>query len=62
MERQNCQSKPDTKASFAGVWCAKEAVFKSLQIPSLGAGAAMDEIEVLCDENGAPKVEVSPCL
>lgn len=61
MERRNCNSKPDIKASFAGGWCAKEAVFKSLQIPSLGAGAAMNEIEVLRDENGVPKVEVSSC-
>ncbi len=58
MERELCSSKPDPRASFAGRWCAKEAVLKSLQIASRGAGAAMDEIEILHDEFGVPKVEV----
>lgn len=59
LERDICNSRPDVRASFAGGWCAKEAVFKSLQVPSLGAGAAMDEIEIVRDTYGVPKVEVS---
>ncbi|KEF62585.1 uncharacterized protein A1O9_00558 [Exophiala aquamarina CBS 119918] len=59
LERDICSSKPDVRASFAGGWCAKEAIFKSLKIPSLGAGAAMDGIEIVRDTHGVPKVEVS---
>ncbi|OOF90938.1 hypothetical protein ASPCADRAFT_518818 [Aspergillus carbonarius ITEM 5010] len=46
-EREYCYKAPDPRASFAGRWSAKEAVFKSLQAPSMGAGAAMNEIEIL---------------
>ncbi|KIW43558.1 holo-[acyl-carrier-protein] synthase [Exophiala oligosperma] len=58
MERELCSSKPDPRASYAGRWCAKEAVMKSLQIASRGPGAAMDEIEILHDDFGVPKVEL----
>jgi phosphopantetheinyl transferase (holo-ACP synthase) len=34
----------------------KEAVFKSLMVPSKGAAAAMKDIEILPDETGAPCV------
>jgi fatty acid synthase subunit alpha len=44
--------------SFAGRWSAKEAVFKALGVPSQGAGAAMKDIEILTDKNGAPTVTV----
>lgn len=53
-----CQKAPSPQSSFAGKWCAKEAVFKSLGVKGKGAGAAMREIEVLNDENGAPFVKV----
>ncbi|PWY78035.1 hypothetical protein BO94DRAFT_626631 [Aspergillus sclerotioniger CBS 115572] len=46
-EREYCSKAPNPRASFAGRWSAKEAVFKSLQAPSMGAGAAMNEIEIL---------------
>ena len=45
--------------AFAGRWTAKEAVFKALGVSSKGAGAALKDIEILVDENGAPTVSVS---
>ncbi|KAL5049032.1 3-oxoacyl-synthase [Aspergillus fruticulosus] len=53
-EREYCLSAPDSRASLAGRWVAKEAVFKSLQTMSAGAGAAMDQIEIL-NVDGTPK-------
>jgi fatty acid synthase subunit alpha len=49
--------RPPQKA-FAGRWSAKEAVFKALGTSSKGAGAAMKDIEILTDKNGAPSVKV----
>ncbi|PYI04677.1 hypothetical protein BO78DRAFT_347251 [Aspergillus sclerotiicarbonarius CBS 121057] len=54
-EREYCQAAPDPAHSFAGRWAAKEAVFKSLQVPSKGAGAALNEIEIL-SSGGIPTV------
>ncbi|KAH6659244.1 fatty acid synthase subunit alpha [Truncatella angustata] len=54
-----CRKMPSPQSSFAGRWSAKEAVFKSLGVKSLGGGAALKDIEVLSDENGAPIVSVS---
>ena len=59
-EQAYCQKAPDVRASFAGRWSAKEAVFKSLGVQSRGAGAALKDIEVVNGENGAPVVKV--CL
>jgi fatty acid synthase subunit alpha len=56
-EREYCFGAPDPRASFAGRWSAKEAVFKSLQTASAGAGAAMSDIEIL-SVKGIPKVVV----
>ncbi|RAQ61669.1 fatty acid synthase alpha subunit FasA, partial [Aspergillus flavus] len=50
-ELKYCQGSPDKQASLSGRWAAKEAIFKSLQIPSEGAGAAMRDIEIV--SNGA---------
>ncbi|KAK4228832.1 fatty acid synthase subunit alpha [Podospora fimiseda] len=44
--------------AFAGRWSAKEAVFKALGVPSQGAGAALKDIEILSDKNGAPVVKL----
>ncbi|KAI4255975.1 MAG: hypothetical protein L6R42_006471, partial [Xanthoria sp. 1 TBL-2021] len=44
------------RASFAGRWSAKEAVFKSLGVESRGAGAALKDIEITNDSKGAPVV------
>ncbi|KAE8395549.1 hypothetical protein BDV23DRAFT_145171 [Aspergillus alliaceus] len=54
-EREYCLNAPNCRASFAGRWSAKEAVFKSLQTPSSGAGAPMHEIEVL-NQSGVPRI------
>ncbi|KNG91432.1 3-oxoacyl-synthase [Aspergillus nomiae NRRL 13137] len=50
-EIKYCQGSPDKQASLSGRWAAKEAIFKSLQIPSEGAGAPMRDIEIV--SNGA---------
>lgn len=47
------------QASFTGTWSAKEAVFKALGVKSQGAGAALKDIEIVRDNNGAPKVVLS---
>lgn len=47
------------QASFTGTWSAKEAVFKALGVKSQGAGAALKDIEIVRDGNGAPKVVLS---
>ncbi|KAK3294084.1 uncharacterized protein B0H64DRAFT_361326 [Chaetomium fimeti] len=60
-EMQHCigstTGRPPQKA-FAGRWSAKEAVFKALGTSSKGAGAAMKDIEILTDKNGAPSVKL----
>ncbi|KAI4603035.1 3-oxoacyl-[acyl-carrier-protein] synthase [Pestalotiopsis sp. 9143b] len=53
-----CRKMPSPQSSFAGRWSAKEAVFKSLGVKSQGGGAALKEIEILPDENGAPIVSL----
>jgi fatty acid synthase subunit alpha len=61
-EQEYCRKAPSPQASFAGRWSAKEAVFKSLGVSSKGAGAALQEIEIGSDANGAPVVNVSDDL
>ena len=59
-ERQYCEKAPDKRASYAGRWAAKEAVFKSLGVASKGAGASLKDIEIESSgETGAPVVKVS---
>ncbi|KAI9713283.1 MAG: 3-oxoacyl-[acyl-carrier-protein] synthase [Chrysothrix sp. TS-e1954] len=58
-EQDYCRKAPSSKASFAGRWSAKEAVFKSLGVEGKGAGAALSDIEVTNDSKGAPVVTVS---
>ena len=58
-EQQYCFRAPSARAAFAGKWCAKEAVFKSLGVSSKGAGAPLKDIEIVSDGNGAPTVSVS---
>jgi fatty acid synthase subunit alpha len=58
-EQEYCRKAASPQASFAGRWSAKEAVFKSLGVSSKGAGAALKEIEIGSDANGAPVVNVS---
>ncbi|KAL8719648.1 MAG: hypothetical protein Q9225_003370 [Loekoesia sp. 1 TL-2023] len=47
----------DPHSAFAGRWSAKEAVFKSLGVPSKGAGASLKDIEILSDR-GIPRVKL----
>jgi len=51
-----CRAQPSPQSSFAARWVGKEAIFKALGVASKGASAAMSEIEILPDENGAPQV------
>jgi len=51
-----CNSQPSPSASFAARWVGKEAVFKSLGVPSKGSAAPMKDIEILPDEVGVPRV------
>jgi fatty acid synthase subunit beta len=59
-EIEYCQTRPDPQASFTGRWSAKEAVFKAISsygnIPSDGAAAPLNEIEIKSNEVGAPVV------
>ncbi|KAI8643676.1 fatty acid synthase [Parasitella parasitica] len=59
-EIEYCQARADPQASFTGRWSAKEAVFKAISsygnIPSDGAGAPLNEIEIKSNEVGAPEV------
>lgn len=57
-EQQYCQNAPSPQSSFAGRWSAKEAVFKSLGVPSKGPGAEMKNIEIETNSNGVPSVKV----
>lgn len=57
-EQEYCRKAPSPQASFAGRWSAKEAVFKSLGVSSKGAGAALQDIEIDSDSNGAPVVQL----
>jgi fatty acid synthase subunit alpha len=61
-EQAYCRKAASPQSSFAGRWSAKEAVFKSLGVSSKGAGAALKEIEIGVDANGAPTVNVSSTL
>lgn len=57
-EQEYCRQAPSAQASFAGRWSAKEAIFKSMGVSSKGAGAAMRDIEITNDANGAPVVSL----
>ncbi|KAF2396135.1 hypothetical protein EJ06DRAFT_500524 [Trichodelitschia bisporula] len=56
-EQAYCRKAPNPQASFAGRWSAKEAVFKALSVQGKGAGAALKDIEIAADANGAPVVQ-----
>ncbi|AEY97546.1 FAFL138Wp [Eremothecium gossypii FDAG1] len=58
-EAEYCRNQPCAQSSFAGLWSAKEAVFKSLGVRSQGAGAPLREIEIQRDTaTGAPIVHL----
>lgn len=58
-EIKYCMSAPNPRSSFAGTWSAKEAVFKSLEVESKGAGASLKDIEIVHNGNGAPVVKLN---
>ncbi|KAJ2398266.1 hypothetical protein GGI23_003261 [Coemansia sp. RSA 2559] len=63
-EQKYCNERPNPHASFAGRWCAKEAIVKAISSLHLGRGkvwykgdaAPLIEIEVLQAPSGAPFV------
>ena len=58
-EQAYAKASPAPEASYAGRWCAKEAVFKSLGVKSQGGGAAMRDIEIVQGAKaGKPSVKV----
>lgn len=57
-ERAYAVRSSDPKRTLTGRWSAKEAVFKSLGVESKGAGAAMQNIEILTGKEGRPIVKV----
>ena len=61
-EIEYCRKAPDSKASFAGRWSAKEAVFKSMGVQGKGAGAGLKDIEIVNDDKGVPTVKVRNLL
>ena len=58
-EQTYCHKAPNPRASFAGRWSAKEAVFKALGVQGKGAGAGLKDIEIVNDDKGVPVVGVS---
>ncbi len=57
-ERAYCMARHDPAQHFAARFAAKEAVFKALGTGWSG-GMAWQEIEIVHDEGGRPRVEVS---
>ncbi|KAJ1964726.1 hypothetical protein GGI12_001232 [Dipsacomyces acuminosporus] len=63
-EQEYCRRRPNPHASFAGKWCAKEAVIKAVSSLNLdiekvwykGDAAPLIDIEILIANSGAPKV------
>lgn len=41
----------DKLSSYTGLWCCKEAVFKSLGVQSRGGGASLKDIEIIRKDN-----------
>ena len=63
-EVEYCNKSADPKSSFAGRWCAKEAVIKALsslvpeQKVTKDSGAGLSEVEILPGPSGAPLVKL----
>lgn len=54
-EQSYCNAKPNSAQSYAGIFCAKEAAVKALGI-GFGGGVMPADIEVMHENNGAPKL------
>lgn len=52
-------SKPKQKESLAGLFAAKEAFLKALQIGVFN-GISLNELEVTHNQNGAPELKIKP--
>ena len=50
------RAQPSFRPSLAARWVGKKPVFTSIGISSNGAGASMEEIEILPNEAGVPEV------
>ncbi|KAJ1666635.1 hypothetical protein IW140_002606 [Coemansia sp. RSA 1813] len=65
-EQEYCNERPNPHASFAGRWCAKEAVIKAIsslhpgreKVWYKGDAAPLIEIEILSAPSGAPFVVI----
>lgn len=56
-ERDYCNGAADPRASYAGTWSAKEAVFKALKTEGKGAAAPLVDIEIVHTKTG-PEVKL----
>ncbi len=54
-ERAYCRARADAAQHFAARFAAKEALLKALKVPP---GLSWHELEVVCDEGGAPRLEL----
>ena len=59
-EQQHCQAQPQPLMAYAGMFAAKEAVFKALALPP--DQVRLQHIEVSHGENGEPLVTLLPPL
>ncbi len=57
-ETRLCNGKKHSTEHFTAIWAAKEAVLRSLGT-SWKRGVNLTEIEVVCDNGGAPQVVVT---
>ncbi len=55
-ERAYCRARAHAAQHFAARFAAKEAVLKALRVP---AGLSWHELEVVVDESGAPRLELT---
>jgi holo-[acyl-carrier protein] synthase len=55
-ERAYCRAKANAAQHFAARFAAKEAVLKALRVPD---GLSWHELEVVCDADGAPHLELT---
>lgn len=58
-EQSYARASVNPHATYVSRWCAKEAIFKSLGIASLGAGTPLKDIEVVAEGRRKPEVKVS---
>jgi holo-[acyl-carrier protein] synthase len=55
-ERAYCNAKADKYQHFAARFAAKEAILKALLVPE---GLSWHELEIVNDEDGAPRISLS---